>query len=239
MRWLRRWGVCLLLILSTAASAQPWPDLGADAVERFTPGTGQTTGQGSEYFPHNVLGLPDTSARYETATTDPNQIVSLGLGGEIVLRFDRHLIVDGPGPDFTVFENAFHYKLGQKERIYAEPGEVSVSRDGIMFVSFPFDSLTLKGCAGVTPTNGDRNPTDPTVSGGDSFDLAAIGIDSIRYVRIRDVTSIVLNSPSHPFRDPTLSGFDLDAIVAVHAAAPVQLHVDDMKEHRMQVMDLR
>jgi hypothetical protein len=229
----------LLQLLTTPANSQPWPDRGADAVDHFTPGTGQTTGQGSEYFPHNILGLPDTSARYETATTDPNQIVSLGLGGEIVLRFDRHVIVDGPGPDFTVFENAFHYKLGQRERIYAEPGQVAVSRDGITFTPFPFDSLTLEGCAGVTPTNGDKNPTDPTVSGGDSFDLATIGVDSIRYIRIRDVTSMVLNNPSHPFRDLTLSGFDLDAIVAVNAMTPAQLHVNDPKERGMQVMDLR
>jgi ribosomal protein L31 len=54
------------------------------------------------------------------------------------------------------------------------------------------------------------------VSGGDAFDLATIGIDSVRWIRITDVTRIILDNRSHPFYDPTLSGFDLDAIIAVH-----------------------
>jgi hypothetical protein len=161
------------------------------------------------------------------------QILSLGLGGEILLRFDRHLIVDGPGPDFTVFENAFAYSLGTKQRIYAEPGEVSVSRDGITYLPFPFDSLTLKGCAGVTPTNGNRNPADPEVSGGDSFDLASLGIDSIRFVRIRDVTSIVKNNHDSPFWDQTLNGFDLDAVVGVNVATPVPSGIASRREPQM------
>lgn len=186
---------------------------GADAVESFAPGQG--SGFGLSYYPSNVLGLPDSTARTEVPSVDPRQILGLGIGGEIVLRFDTHVIVDGPGPDFSVFENAFRYTVGNRDRIYAEPGEVAVSRDGVAFVAFPFDSLTLHGCAGVTPTNGDKNPGDPAVSGGDSFDLAQLGIDSVRYVRIRDVTSIVKSNPSSPFWDPTLNGFDLDAVVAI------------------------
>jgi hypothetical protein len=187
--------------------------MGADAVERFIPGTGQNAGQGPEYFPHNVLGLPDTAARPSVPSVMPEHILSLGIGGEIVLRFDRTVITDGPGPDFTVFENAFYYTIGERERIYAEPGEVSVSCDGVNFVAFPFDTLTLEGCAGMTPTRGDRDPSDPTVSGGDSFDLAELGIDSVRWVRIRDVTWIPKNNRDHPFWEATLSGFDLDAVV--------------------------
>ncbi len=202
------------------AAAPAWgaeeEERGADSVASYTPGTGSGAGYGATYLPGNVLGLPDTAARAEVATTDPKQVLGLGLGGEIVLRFDRHPIVDGPGPDFTVFENAFRYTIGPKERTYAEPGEVSVSRNGIDYVSFPFDSLTLVGCAGVTPTYGDHDPADPAASGGDHFDLAALGIDTVRFVRIRDVTSIVKNNPSHPFWDPTLTGFDLDAVVALN-----------------------
>ncbi|MBS1912174.1 MAG: hypothetical protein JST22_09325 [Bacteroidetes bacterium] len=186
---------------------------GADAVERFQPGQG--AGFGMDYFPANVLGLPDSTARADVPSVDPRQILGLGLGGEIVLRFDRHMIVDGPGPDFTVFENAFRYSAGSRNRVYAEPGQVAVSRDGVTFVSFPFDSLTLHGCAGVTPTNGEADPGDPVLSGGDSFDLAQLGIDSVRYVRIRDVTGVVKGNPSSPFWDPTLNGFDLDAVVVL------------------------
>jgi len=200
------------LVVVSWLCAQP---RGADAVVVLTPGVG--AGYGFEYLPDNVLGLPDSTARPSIPTVDPKQIAGIGLGGEITLSFDR-AIVDGPGPDFTVFENAFFYMLGSVERVYAEPAEVSVSSDGIVFVSFPFDSLTLDGCAGTRPTEGDRNPGDPLVSGGNSFDLAVMQVDSIRYVRLRDVTSIILGNSTHPFRDPTLSGFDLDAVVAIHSA---------------------
>ena len=202
---------CSLLPFSFCQSpAQP-----ADAVEWFRPGSGQTLGQEPEYFPANVLGWPDRTARPDMASVDPREIMSLGLGGEIVLRFDSAPIIDAEGPDFTVFENAFHYSLGQESRVYAEPAEISVSRDGITFLSFPFDTLTLRGCAGVTPTAGDRNPLDPSVSGGDSFDLATLGIDSVRYVKIRDITAMVKGNPAHPYWDPTLTGFDLDAVIAI------------------------
>lgn len=200
--------------LCVPAVAQDRTGWGADSLISVTPGTG--AGYGAAYVPSNVLGLPDTTGRGDVAAIDPRQILSLGLGGEIVLMFKHHPIIDGPGPDFTVFENAFYYTIGANERIYAEPGEISVSADGVHFVPFPFDSLTLRGCAGVTPTNGDRDPADPSVSGGDSFDLRDVGMDTVRYVRIRDVTSVIINNPQSPFRDPTLNGFDLDAVVAVN-----------------------
>jgi hypothetical protein len=211
-------GVSLVALLLGAPS--PLPAQGPpDAVERFTPGSGQTSGQDAKYYPANILGLPDSSARDSVPSVDPVQILSLGLGGEIVLRFDRHPIIDRPGMDFTVFENAFRYRIGARERIYAEPAEIAVSRDGITFISYPYDSLTLAGCAGVTPTNGDRDPFDPELSGGNSFDLADLGIDSVRFVRIHDVTAIVRDNRAHPYWDPTLTGFDLDAVLSLHGAA--------------------
>jgi hypothetical protein len=36
-------------------------------------------------------------------------------------------------------------------------------------------------------------------------------------VRLHDVTSIILNNPTSPFFDPTLSGFDLDVVLALHS----------------------
>lgn len=214
-----RTSICLVLGLMAVVVPLRAQPCGASAVVSVTFGSGG--GFGAEYLPKNVLGFPDTNARAETPTVDPNQIVGIGLGGEITLSFDR-TIVDGPGPDFTVFENAFNYRLGTVERIYAEPAEVSVSGDGVTYVPFPFDSLTLDGCAGTKPTFGDHDPGDPLASGGNSFDLADIGVDSIRFIRLRDVTAIILSNPTHPFRDPTLNGFDLDAVVAVNsvAAAP-------------------
>ncbi|MBC8146299.1 MAG: hypothetical protein H7X80_12000 [bacterium] len=197
------------MVASTSATAQP-----PSAVHSFVPGTGQSSGQGAEYFPANALGYPDTNARRNAQSVDPREVLSLGMDGEIVLRFDTP-IVDGPGADFTVFENAFYGSIGAREVLFAEPAQIGVSRDGNTFVDFAFDSLTLAGCAGTIPTNGNESPIDTRVSGGNSFDLAKVGIDSVRFVRVRDITRMVANNTSHPFWDATLSGFDLDAVIAI------------------------
>ncbi len=183
---------------------------GADTVFSVRWGTGQNFGR--DKFPANVLGLPDTTARADRPATAAETVCSLGLGGEIILGWKDAVLVNRTGADFTIFENAFLYLGG---RTFAEPAKVAVSRDGVRFVEFSFDSLRLRGCAGVTPTNGDKSPFNPSVSGGDSFDLADIGMDSVRFIKITDISTIVLNNPQHPFYDPTISGFDLDAVVGI------------------------
>jgi hypothetical protein len=196
----------LLLCGLQAATAQT--HVPADTVLWFAPGTGQSVGQGPVFFPRNVLGMPDTSARIDKPSVDPRTICSIGLGGDIVLGFAHHAVVNGPGTDFVVYENAFRYAAG---RIYAEPATVQVSQDGLTWHPFPFDRSTLEGCAGVTPT-------DPQLphGGGDAFDLAAVGMDSVRWIRLTDITQTLLDDPGHALFDPTLSGFDLDAVVALH-----------------------
>jgi hypothetical protein len=63
------------------------------------------------------------------------------------------------------------------------------------------------GCAGVTPTlayDADGAvPLDPAVTGGDTFDLADVGLARARFVRVRDVS----NAGATPS-----AGFDLDAV---------------------------
>ena len=145
--------------------------------------------------------------------TDPREICSIGLGGEITLGLRRAVITDGPGPDLAIYENPFFFGRG---RTYVEPASVEVSRDGTEWIMFPFDSLSCRGLAGVTPTSG-NDPYDPSRSGGDWFDLAELGVDSIRWVRLRDVTEFILSNPSSPFFDPTLTGFDLDVVVTRYA----------------------
>lgn len=185
-----------------------------DTVYSFVPGTGQNNGQDAKYFPANIFGLPSTAAREYVPIVTPDQICSIGMNGVIIVGFKNGILLNKEGADFTIFENAFrHASLG---RVYAEPAAIAVSQDGITFVEFPFDSSSLAGCAGVTPTYGDVDPCTPLASGGDSFDLATIGMDSVRYIRIRDVTSIVRDNPAHPLWDPTLSGFDLDAVLGLH-----------------------
>ena len=66
-------------------------------------GPGQDYGQ--DAFPYNVFGPPHDGGQ-NAGSLD---VVSLGEGGSVVLSFTDNAIVDGPGPDFLVFENAFGY----------------------------------------------------------------------------------------------------------------------------------
>src|SRR5262249_17233523 len=162
--------------------------------------------------------------------------LSLGLGGWIILAFTSGSIEDGPGVDFTVFENPFLTVGLVTGPPFAEPGTVSVSDDGVAWKTFPCsldDPPYHPGCAGVYPVfaNADEPgtpgplvpctipiqqpvgvPVDafqvPNCSGGDSFDLATVGLSSARFVRI-DASQL------QPGAGGT-AGFDLDAVAAVH-----------------------
>lgn len=203
----------LFLLLALNVFAQ-YSNAPIDTVLYFKPGKGQNVGQDSAHFPMNVFKLPDSSASEYVGSSSPDDICSLGLGGEIIVGFKNYYIVDAEGPDFTIFENAFINLI--TKRAFAEPGIVSVSEDGTNFIEFPYDSLSLEGCAGTRPTNGRANPFDPSVSGGNPFDLGKIGVKKARYIKIKDFSEYVLATKSHPFYDPTISGFDLDAVAGIH-----------------------
>ncbi|MDW8466691.1 MAG: hypothetical protein RML35_11150 [Chloroherpetonaceae bacterium] len=103
---------------------------------RFGPNFNAGFGPDNPHFPRCVLGRPDSTARPCAPTADPRELLSLGDGGEITLFF-RRPIVNREGPDFTVFENAFYVGC-DTNRVFAETAIVSVSRDGVNFVEFPF-----------------------------------------------------------------------------------------------------
>jgi hypothetical protein len=183
----------------------------ASNVESFTPGT--SAGYNQDKMPGIVLG-PPVGKGNEAGSID---VASLGAAGEIVLAFGDFGIVDGPGPDLIVFENAF-WPSGDASAVFAELGEVSVSEDGETWEAFPCDTEgdgdgNFPGCAGVTPTlEYDAKqliPLDPALSGGDSFDLADVGLKRARFVRIRDLKTLPPGGIS--------TGFDLDAVGVIHA----------------------
>ncbi len=164
-------------------------------------GGGQSFNQANG-FPGAVLGPP--------VAGDPQAVVSLGNGGWVVLEFAGNAIVDGPGVDFTVFENPFQE--------YHELATVAVSDDLSSWVEFPCtaaqDAEDFGACAGVQPVySSPRNgidPLDPAVSGGDHFDLADVGVRHARYVRITDRLDLT-----------GFAGvFDLDAVAIVHPECP-------------------
>jgi hypothetical protein len=176
----------------------------------FEPGDG--AGFGEDALPDVVFGPP----RGKGESAGSLDVLSLGKRGSIVLGFGPKSIVDGEGPDFVVFENAF-WAGGDPAAVFAEPGEVSVSADGERWESFPCEAEgdgagRFPGCAGWTPAL-EYDPAsaalDPAVTGGDAFDLAELGLAEVRFVRVRDVSETGA---------PPTAGFDLDAIGVVNAA---------------------
>ena len=223
--------LALLIAFCAGVTGRALADPFADAVVSHQIGTGG--GAGESALPGIVLGPPRGGGAFQGST----DTLSLGLGGSIVLAFTDNVIVDGPGVDFTVFENAFLTRGLDTGGPFAEPATVSVSADGVHFVAFPCRADEMPyypGCAGVYPVFADaRDPnapsplvptttpiadlvgvpvdgfTPPPGSGGDSFDLAAVGLAMARFVRI-DASDLKPGLAG-------LSGFDLDAIAAVHS----------------------
>ncbi len=187
----------------------------ATSVVSFTPG--DCAGFGLTAMPGVVLGPPVGGG----ASAGGLDVVTLGYKGEIVLGVEPNAIVDGPGVDLLVFENAF--LTGGVPN--AELAEVSVSDDGTTWKTFPCavgPGPTYGTCAGwhpvySAPGNG-ISPIDPESAGGDGFDLKDVGLASARFVRIRDMGQVAC--PASPGSKPTTVGFDLDAIAVVNAQAP-------------------
>lgn len=185
-----------------AAPAAPSPY--ATEVVAFEPG--DMAGFGQAMLPEIVLGPPAGLG----PTAGSLDVLSLGAGGWIVLGFEAP-IVDGPGPDLIVFENAF-YADGDPSLVFAELGRVAVSEDGARWREFACDPHAgppaWPGCAGWRPTlmfdPVEVQPLDAALTGGDPFDLAEVGLTRARFVRIEDLSQQEPLSPT--------AGFDLDAV---------------------------
>lgn len=195
---------------SPTAVPSPHPsDPFIDQVISFTPGSG--AGYGSDQMPGIILGAPKGYGLLQGSL----DTLSLGSGGVIVLK-SATPILNGSGPDFIVFENAF-YANGNPNAPFAELGEVSVSQDGSQFFKFNCQSANgaggYPGCAGVSPVlaNAEFNeldPLDPAEAGGDAFDLNELGLSWAYYIRIRDLSAEPGTGGN--------AGFDLDAIGILH-----------------------
>ena len=155
-------------------------------------------------LPNIVLGPPDGGG----PTAGSLDVLTLGHGGEIVLEFTEYVLSDGPGYDLMVFENAFSG--------WIETAVVSASTNGTDWEAWPCDSTNpaqgFPGCAGVEPVLSNQenciDATDPTLAGGDKFDLAEIGLDQVRFIKLVDTGSNLTG------------GFDLDAIAIIHGTLP-------------------
>ncbi len=210
------------------------------------------------------------------------EIVSVGSGGHLTLKFNHPVQDDACNPygvDFIIFGNSFHLVGGGAPwanddpnmttvsgALFAEPGLVSVSQDGLVWFVFddgPFaDDFAPTLGRIYDPENPDPKlgewnewwgqPTDPTrpldptlmptildglsvadaaefydgSAGGTGFDLAALGLDWIQYVRIEhggsgvpeidaiaDVASAVGGSDADLDGDGMVGAADLDLLL--------------------------
>ena len=118
-----------------------------------------------------------------------NEPVSLGVGGFITLDLgEGHAITDGPGVDFTVTEALI-------------PGD-GVAEAYVVYAGGAYVQNTAVGAAFGTA----------------SFDLAASGVTSTRYLKIVD------QSTGNP--DDAFAGLELDAITVLNGTGPTSLDTD-------------
>ena len=173
---------------------------------------GEGGGAGKDRLPDVVLGPPHGGG----CCAGSVDTLSLGNGGEIVVGFDV-AIVDGPGTDLIVFENAFQIS-GDPTKVLYELGEVSVSDDGVTWKTFPCTATAYPfgTCAGWHPVlatpEAPVDVNEPARAGGDPFDLADLGVTHARFVRIRDLLTKIPPGPG-------TAGFDLDAVAVIHEVA--------------------
>ena len=199
-------GTLLVAVATLSGSSLFAQDRFATSVVSYNPGSGS-----GNFDPNLVLGGPQGGG----LSGGSLHVTTLGNGGDVTLGFEV-VLTDGPGADFSVFENGFQFSGG----VFAEVCFVEVSTNGVDFARFPtryggeagphgdFDALpwaTFAGMSGGTPvvsnvlTNA-VSPFDPVRSGGESFDLAdlaedalvqagLVDLDQIHFVRLSDVVA--------------------------------------------------
>ena len=173
----------------------------ADSVVSYEPGTGTVP---RFRDPSAALGAPSQVNPFGDPT-DPfnppygtNQIVSIGAGGSLVLRFHQP-ILNHPnnafGYDFILFGNTGFIITNEFDlstfnwigtpatdgSLFAQnTGEtvVSVSRDGALF--YALNPQVAPIADGPFPTDGQGNPRIPTLPGLTAGDFAGATIDDIR-----------------------------------------------------------
>lgn len=148
----------------------------ASEVVSYAPGSNAQPGYGD---PSRALGSPgrttgsgifDGDVTPFNAPYAASDVVSIGAGGSLVVRFD-HLVADDAsnpyGIDLLVFGNAFlgldfGTGLADGTLIFTEPGRIAVSQDGVSW----FDVPGLYADGSLFPTLGYQDPPGPFDFGG-------------------------------------------------------------------------
>lgn len=200
--------------------------------------TTQTTTEGTTTSNRAFFGSPSAILGYPSSNMNA---LSLGDSGYATLSFD-HLIFDGPGPDFVVFENGF--QLGS-DQYFLELAYVEVSSDGENFVRFPARSdnqsnAQIGGFGGMTIGSSDNLAGAFPTNYGTPFDLedladsTRVDIENIAFVRIVDAVGVINgdhtqfdnegNIINDPWPTPFWSGgFDLTGVGLINQTLGIGL----------------
>jgi len=221
----------LLSLLGLAACAAPVP-----AEPGFADHIVEAP-RGDEMFRDPELAINGVRGAGESMGS--SDVLALRFGEHLIVRWEGRRVVDGPGPDFAVYENAFRFGDGLT---FMDPMVVELSVDGERWVSFPHDyraedettyaprAALWEGFAGVTPValHVEDNPLDPMspAAGGDAFDLAALGesaeAEEIRgegfaFLRLSPAADHENPDTGAPFvRDGLSDGPDIDGVYAAN-----------------------
>ncbi|MBC23729.1 MAG: hypothetical protein CMJ32_07425 [Phycisphaerae bacterium] len=274
----------LALTCPMLASGKSGPSSHASSVIDYVPGL--------DTFPYDTpeaaLGMPTRMSGFKfdpiavspfQPAFGPNELVSIGTGGHLVVGFEEPVIDDPANPfgiDLLVFGNSMFIDAGPPNGmvagLYSEGGMIEVSLDGSRW--HLVDSVEADG---LYPTMGyvdngpyDQSPgrietsfthpVDPDLQledllgmnhqqlvqaydgsgGGAGIDLADLGLDSIRYVRISvqtpgtiieidafaDVTAVEDAPASDLDGDGRVDGNDLAMLLAQWAIAGGPADID-------------
>ncbi len=189
-----------------------------------------TVERGWQNIADTTLGKTSTGDIYSaTEKSGVNGVVSLGDGGSAILTFSSP-IINGNGPDFAVFENAFN-------NTFLELAHVEVSSDGInyfRFESFSLSQINTQIISNVNATGIQNLAGKYRAQFGTPFDLEQmigitnLDVNNITHVKIIDVVGSINeqygsfdsqgNIINDPFPTPfETGGFDLDAIGVIHS----------------------
>ena len=171
MRAIALSAVCLL---SASFATRSFASSFATEVVSYTAGTNATAGYTD---PNVALGSPGRSTGSGPFDGDitpfnaayaASDVVSIGAGGSLVVRFDHPILDDAANPygvDLLVFGNAFlgiDFDTGLGDgNVFGEPGHIAVSQDGVTW-------LDVSGvyADALFPTLAYQDPTGPFSSGG-------------------------------------------------------------------------
>ncbi len=150
-------------------------------------------------------------------------------GSSLTLRWSGRRVLDGPGVDLVVYENAFEY--GSQGTVFMDLAIVEVSIDGLDWIALPHDYVAAdetawsaepddwQGFAGRTPIllheeDNRVDPVDPSVAGGDGFDLAELPDDGGLGEAVKADGFVFLRLVAAPSRDNPDTGapYVFDAI---------------------------